>query len=132
MDNVTKYFVIFYKLKKCTINQITGINITAIVIILMLFSVVVFQQLYYPRIIDQNQTKYRSELDYLQTTFGNITNAYDDLTTKVENYNAEEWGKNMKQIREMLESLDSKISYYESSIFNYFSQSRMKRQKWIF
>jgi peptidoglycan hydrolase CwlO-like protein len=132
MDNVTKSFITFYKLKKCTIAQITGINLTAIVIILLLFSVVVFQQLYYPRIIDQNQTKYRSELDYLQTSFGNITNAYDDLTTKVENYNADEWGKNMKQIREMLESLDSKISYYESSIFNYFSQSRMKRQKWIF
>lgn len=132
MEELTRPFIFLYKLKKCVKAQITGINSTAIVIIFILLAVAIFQQIYYPREITIKQEEYKRQLEHLQITFGNVTNTYEDLKDKVEEYSKEDWQKNINEIRVLMEALENKISYYESSIFNYFSASRMKKQKWIF
>jgi hypothetical protein len=130
--NVTKIYIGLYKLKKCIIWQFRNINITALIIIFLLLSIAIFQQFYYPRIIQQNDTSYRKNLNLLQFTYGNITNAMEDLKAEIEDYNSKEWRTNIKNIKLLIDNLDEKISYYESSIFNYYSPNRAKRQKLIF
>jgi len=130
--NITKMYIGFYKLRKCLLWQFRNINIMAIIIILMLLCIAIFQQIYYPRIIEQNKSTYKKQIEYLQYTFSNVTTSMEDLKIKVEDYNAKEWQGNIKEIRLLLDNLEEKISYYESSISNYFSPGRMKRQRIIF
>ncbi len=130
--NITKMYVGFYKLRKCLLWQFRNINIMAIIIIFILLCTAIFQQIYYPRIIKQDKSTYKKQIEYLQFTFSNVTGSMEDLKIKVEDYNAKDWQSNIKEIRILLDNLEEKISYYESSIANYFSPGRMKRQKIIF
>jgi predicted PurR-regulated permease PerM len=130
--NITKMYIGFYKLRKCLLWQFKNINIMAIIIIILLSCIAIFQQIYYPRIIEQDKRTYKKQIEYLQFTFSNVTNSMEDLKLKIEDYNTKDWNSNIKDIRLLIDILEEKISYYESSIANYFSPGRMKRQKLIF
>lgn len=130
--DITKIYIGLYKLKKCIIWQFKGINITAIIFISLFLCIAIFQQMYYPIVIAQKDKLIKQHLDHLQYTYSNVTDALEDLKTKVEDYNADDWRLHIKEIRLLLDKIDDKSTYYESSIMNYYSASRTKRQKVLF
>jgi hypothetical protein len=130
--DITKTYIFLYKLKKCLLWQFKRINIMATFIICLLLCVVIFQQLYYPRIIKDKDEAIKTHLNYLQFAYNNITNAVEDLQAQVEDYKVEDWKTHIKEIKLYLDALDTKVSYFESSIQNYYSPSRTKRQKLLF
>ena len=130
--NITKLYIGQYKLRKCLMWQFRNINLAAWIIIFILLGTSIFQQLYYPIKIEEDKRAYKKHLDLLQFTYANITGAMDDLKAEIEDYDKNEWRANIKDIKLLIDNLENKISYYESSIFNYFNTSRAKRQKLIF
>ena len=130
--DITKLYVGGYKLKKCLIAQFKGINLMAKLFMLVLIGIIIFQQAYYPPVIREKDDAIKKHLDYLQIAYGNISNQLEDIKIKVEDYTPEKWKENLKDIKLMLESLDEKVTYFETSINNYYSPSRTKRQKYIF
>lgn len=130
--DITKLYIGGYKLKKCLIAQFKGINLMAKIFILILLAFIIFQQAYYPPRIREKEEAIKKHLDYLQIAYGNISNQLEDIKIKVEDYTPEKWKDNLKDIKLMLESLDEKVSYFESAINNYYSLSRTRRQKYIF
>ena len=130
--NITKLYIGGYKLKKCLIAQFKGINMMAKLFMLFLTGVIIFQQAYYPPRIREKDEAIKKHLDYLQIAYGNISNQLEDIKIKVEDYTPEKWKENLHDIKLMLESLDEKVTYFETSINNYYSSSRTKRQKYIF
>ncbi len=130
--DITKIYISLYKLKKCLLWQFRGINIMATIIIMLLLALNIFQQLYYPRIIEQDRAAYDRHIEYLRLSFDNVSNGMEDVQKKVEDYNANDWKENISQIRLLMDALDVKISYFSSSINNYYSPGRAKKQRLIF
>lgn len=130
--DVTKTYIFFYKLKKCLLWQVKTINIMALLIIFILLGAVIFQQLYYPYQLKKKDAAIKAHLDYLQSAYVNITNSLEDLQLKVEDYKVEDWRAHIREVKYYLDDLETKISYFESSIQNYYSPGRQKRQKLLF
>lgn len=130
--DITKMYIGFYKLRKCLRAQVTGINILSTLIIVILLGIIIFQQFYYPRQIEHQNAVFKKQIDYLQVTYANVTTAFEDLKAEIEDFNAKEWRTNVKEIRTLIETLDEKVSYYESAILDYFAPGRMLKRKLLF
>ena len=128
MDNITKTYIFLYKLKK----HFKAINLAARLIIFILLAIVIGQQLYYPREIENQKASFKSYLGDLRFSFGNISSAMEDFKAEVEDFNADKWRTDTKGLEFFIENMDDKISYFESSIGDYFSPSRMKHRKLMF
>lgn len=106
---------------KMTLKQIRSINLAGIIIILILIGLLVYQQIHFNNIIDENKKHFQNYLSELEYKFSDVENAMSDLRSEVDDFDYEDWRINVGEVQDATDELESQISGFGSSINDYFS-----------
>lgn len=114
---------------KMLFKQIRSINLAGIIIIIFLIGLLVYQQIHFNNVIDENEKQFQNYLSELEYKFSDVESAMSDLRSEVDDFDYEDWRINVDEVQYSTDELESQISDFGYSINDYFSYNRYRRSR---